>query len=179
MLHTHLENFESAAPIVAVALTAEPAKPTPQQFGLFETALRDPAQLSETLARLTGLLGAERVGTPVLEETYRPDAFRLVPFTWQLPEKEAVDAPMPAFALRRYRSAGAASVLLEGNKPAHLRSAKATGEVVQQAGPFVASGDWWDRDAWARREWDVELENGSVCRCHQHEQGWAVDGIYD
>ena len=64
MLHTHLENFKSDFPIIAVALKAEPTKPSYQQFNLFETALRDPARLSETLARLTGLLGADRVGTP-------------------------------------------------------------------------------------------------------------------
>src|SRR6266550_1630193 len=58
MLQTHLENFKSEHPIVAVALDAQPVKPTAQQFRLFETALRDPNQLSETLARLTGLLGA-------------------------------------------------------------------------------------------------------------------------
>ena len=75
MLHTHLENFTSASPILAVALKAEATKPSFEQFHLFETALRDPARLTETLARLTGLLGAERVGTPVVEETHRPDAF--------------------------------------------------------------------------------------------------------
>ncbi|PYL10127.1 MAG: hypothetical protein DME34_01130 [Verrucomicrobia bacterium] len=52
MLHTHLENFKSEQPIVAVALTAEPIRPVSQQFGLFETALRNPHQLYETLARL-------------------------------------------------------------------------------------------------------------------------------
>ena len=48
MLHTHLENFISAFPIIAVALKAEPTKPSYQQFNLFETALRDPTRLSET-----------------------------------------------------------------------------------------------------------------------------------
>jgi len=84
MLHTHLENFTSVAPILAVALKAEATKPAFQHFHLFETALRDPARLSETLARLTGLLGADRVGSPVLEDTHRPDAFRMEPFSWQL-----------------------------------------------------------------------------------------------
>src|ERR1700731_3241292 len=83
MLHTHLENFRSEHPIVAVSLDAQPIKPASQQFGLFETVLRNPGQLYETLARLTGLLGADRVGTPVLEETHRPDAFRMEPFAWR------------------------------------------------------------------------------------------------
>src|SRR5947209_3728356 len=86
MLHTHLENFTSKSPIVAVALKAETTKPSFEQFQLFETALRDSARLTETLARLAGLIGADRVGTPVLEETHRPDAFRMEPFAWRIPE---------------------------------------------------------------------------------------------
>src|SRR5438128_2706921 len=54
MLHTHLENFKSEHPIVAVSLDAQPIKPASQQFGLFETVLRNPGQLYETLARLPG-----------------------------------------------------------------------------------------------------------------------------
>src|SRR5437764_7327854 len=84
MLHTHLENFKSDHPIVAVALSAQPIRPVSQQFGLFETALRNPQQLYETLARLSALLGADHVGTPVLEETHRPDAFRMEAFVWNL-----------------------------------------------------------------------------------------------
>ena len=98
MLHTHLENFTSKSPITAVALKAKTTKPSFEQFHLFETALRDPARLTETLARLAGLLGSERVGTPVLEETHRPDAFRMEPFSWQLPETKAELPSLPTSA---------------------------------------------------------------------------------
>src|SRR5947199_2007793 len=84
MLQTHLENFKSEHPIVAVALSAQPIRSASQQFGLFETALRNPQQLYETLARLSALLGSERVGIPIKEETHRPDAFRMEPFSWTL-----------------------------------------------------------------------------------------------
>src|SRR5437762_1927600 len=126
MLQTHLENFKSEYPIVAVALSAQPIKPAREQFGLFETTLLNPHQLSETLARLSALLGADRVGTPVLEETHRPDAFRMEPFAWEV---GAIDLNRPqrtAFlklALRRFRPAASASVLVDGDTPAHLRSA--------------------------------------------------------
>src|SRR3989449_5369044 len=117
MLHTHLENFTSEYPIVAVALSAQPIKPAREQFGLFETTLRNPHQLSETLARLSALLGADQVGTPMLEETHRPDAFRMEPFAWEV---GAIDLNRPqrtAFlklALRRFRPAVSASVLVDG-----------------------------------------------------------------
>src|ERR1700731_2506339 len=84
MLQTHLENFKSEHPIVAVALTAQPIRPASQQFGLFETWLRNPPQLYETLDPLSELPGSDPVGTPILEETPRPDAFRMEPFSWNL-----------------------------------------------------------------------------------------------
>jgi protein ImuB len=189
MLHTHLENFTSEQPIIAVSLEAKPIKPARQQFGLFETALRDPHQLYETLARLIALLGTDRVGTPVLEETYRPDAFHLEPFAWQV---GAIDLNRPTPlqpALRRLRTNVSASVLLNENKPAHIRSARIEGEVSAHKGPYATSGNWWDETNWSRIEWDVQLENGVVARCHQSppsqsygvagESGWAIDGIYD
>jgi len=180
MLHTHLENFTSKSPIIAVALKAETTKPSFEQFHLFETALRDPARLTETLARLTGLLGSERVGTPVLEETHRPDACRMEPFSWQLAETKTDELPpLPATALRRFRAALPASVLLAKNQPVYFRSAKVEGAVRAGKGPFRASGNWWDENAWDRAEWDVELENGAVCQCHATGGQWALDGIYD
>ena len=179
MLHTHLEDFKSEAPIVSVSLEAQPGKSPQQQFSLFETALRDPTQLAETLARLTGLLGAERVGTPVLEDTHRPDALRMEPFTWELPASGADEQRAPSFALRRFRSHVPASVLLAKEKPMHLQSSETHGPIAEQQGPYFVSGNWWDENRWARAEWDLQLANGTLCRCHQHEQGWAVDGIYD
>ncbi len=167
MLHTHLENFTSDAPIVAVSLTAEAARPTQQQGNLFETALRDPTQLSETLARLSGLLGMERVGTPVSEDTHRPDAFRMEPFVWRLEEGTPKLPRLPSCALRRFRSA-----------PSPFSGAAAK-SATDQAGPFLASGHWWDAKAWSRAEWDLQLADGTLCRAHQQPEGWAMDGIYD
>lgn len=179
MLQTHLENFKSEHPIIAVSLEAEPAKPFPHQFGLFEASLRNPNQLYETLARLTALLGNDRVGTPILEETHRPDAFRLDPFRWELPESSPPGEQGGGAALRRFRPNRPVLVLLETGRPVHLRSPEFNGAVAANGGPYLASGNWWDDKQWGRQEWDAELENGVLCRFHANEHAWEIDGIYD
>ena len=179
MLQTHLDGFTSDAAIIGVSLRAEPAAAAEQQFGLFETALRNPAQLAETLARLTALVGSDHVGTPRLEETHRPDAFQMEPFRWELSNSVPVEQPLPSMALRRFRSNAAAVVFVDDNKPAHLRSAQINGRIQETNGPFTSSGNWWDEKKWRRAEWDVQLENGALCRCHFDGEQWRVDGIYD
>jgi protein ImuB len=186
MLQTHLENFRSKHPIVAVALSAEPVKPAGEQFGLFETTLRNPHQLAETLARLTALLGSNRIGTPVLEETHRPDAFRMQPFSWTVVSAVARGETTPALrpahataALRRFRPAASASVLHDENTPAHIRSVEISGKVIEQRGPYFLSGNWWDEKSWARAEWDLQLQNGELVRAHERDGAWRLDGIYD
>lgn len=166
LLQTHLEDFRAEHPIVAVALTLLPARPVRQQFDLFETPLRDPSRLHETLTRLTGLLGAERVGTPVREDSHRPDAFHLEPFSWQMPEPpHESEQPICGPALRRFR----------------LPRAQPNDAVVRERqGPYLSSGDWWDRQSWARTEWDVQLADGAVCRVREDATtGRGVEGIYD
>ena len=194
MLQTHLENFRSKHPIVAVALSAELIKPTGEQFGLFETTLRNPHQLSETLARLSALLGSDRVGTPVLEETHRTDAFRMHPFSWQLKDNGERSSTTPGSkrearrssplhilcsALRRFRPAVCASVLQDEDIPAHVRNAGMSGKIIEQRGPYLLSGNWWDEKAWWRAEWDLQLQNGELVRAYERDGVWKLDGIYD
>jgi len=186
MLQTHLENFRSKHPIVAVALSAEPIKPAGEQFGLFETTLRNPHQLSETLARLTALLGNDRIGTPVLEETHRPDAFRMQPFSWAVVSAvssgetpRALRTAHATTALRRFRPALSTSVLQDEDTPAHIRSAEMSGKIIAQRGPYLLSGNWWDEKSWRRAEWDLQLENGELVRAHERDGVWKIDGVYD
>ncbi len=163
LFQAHLENFRAEHPIVAVRLEAQPAQPVRQQFQLFETPLRDSSRLHETLTRLTGLLGKERVGTPVRDDSHRPDAFRVEPFAWELPSPND-SSLLRGPALRRLRA-----------EFLHRLDA----DVVARQGPYLASGDWWDEKKWQRAEWDLEFEDGLICRCQERGDGWNLEGIYD
>jgi protein ImuB len=77
VVHTHLEDFSASSPITALRLSATPALPPSQQFGLFETALRNPNGFYETLARLGALLGTDSAGCPVPVDTHQPDRFEI------------------------------------------------------------------------------------------------------
>jgi protein ImuB len=166
LLQTDLETFRARHPIVAASLEAQPAQPAKQQFRFFETPLRDPARLHETLNRLTALLGRERVGRAVRDDSYRDDAFHLEPFVWELPESpnDVPNEPMIGPALRRLR---------QQPLPATEKAARG------RQGPYLTSGDWWDEKPWQRIEWDLELDSGIICRAQKSSAGWRLEAIYD
>jgi protein ImuB len=179
MLQTHLESVRADSPIVMVGLTAEPTRPPQKQLGLFEAALRDPQQFQETLARLSALLGADRVGTPVIEDSHQADAFKLVPPDFEnAPVTPVRLNPLAPAPLRRFRPSLAAEVE-SGPVPVSLRCSVANGKVRLALGPWRASGRWWEPGAWERDEWDVALRDHSVLRLVKQAAGWTVEGVLD
>ena len=75
-----LESNSPPAAIDRVTVAADVVEGRVLQFSLLQRAL--PAErLSTLLARLSALMGSDRVGAPTLVETYRPGAFAMVQFT--------------------------------------------------------------------------------------------------
>lgn len=178
MLMTHLENFRSGHPIQSLHLEAQPCRAVKEQLGLFETSLRDPNQFHQTLAQVSALLGAERVGSPVNENTFRADAFTLrVPLFRALPGGEAPEAR--GLSLRRFRPPRAAQVFTMNGRPVSLSLAEFTAPLGEASGPWMTSGEWWDAQAWAREEWDIEAADGNLYRVFQQGERWYLEGIYD
>ena len=180
MLSTHLENVETESPITAVSVRIKPVSPQLRQQGLFETALKNPQQFSATLARLVGVVGTGRVGTPRLLNSHRSDSFHLEPMPAVLPEVEE-DPPTVAYGLplRRLRPPVPAQLELEKGRPRFISSRFVRGRIEKELGPWRSSGDWWENGGWAREEWDVELKGGGLYRLVREEGKWFVEGMYD
>ncbi|MES2694050.1 MAG: DNA polymerase Y family protein [Verrucomicrobiota bacterium] len=179
-LHTHLESLTTAASIRALALALTPARPLVRQQGLFETGLRDPHGFGETLARLSALVGPERVGTPQPEDTHRPDAFKLVPPSPVIPSPapDPVHPPL-GLVLHRFRPPLPVQVNeLEGS--AYIWSHLIRGEISGRSTPYPTSGDWWQADrAWSRTEWDITLAEGGFYRLLRVGPDYFIEGEYD
>ncbi len=182
VLHTHLEQLHTDAAIKVVQLRIEPTRPPHRQQGLFETELRDPHGFAETLARLVAVVGSDRVGTPYVQDTHRPDAVVMeAPPAVVPPLNQPAVLPPVGLPLRRFRPPVPARVELQNDHyPASVWSAHVSGMVDTLRGPWRSSGDWWETGReWEREEWDVELSGGGLYRIVQMEGRWFLEGEYD
>ena len=173
--------MHTAAAICAVQLRALPARPLVRQQGLFETGLRDPHGFAATLARAAALAGSDRVGTPRLGDTHRPDAVTLVPPAAVIPPEEPPAVhPASGLPLRRFRPPLAARLELTKGQPTYLWTECFHGAIAGVRGPWRGSGDWWQSDhAWQRTDYDIALAGGGLYRLLRTGEAWFVEGEYD
>ncbi len=175
-----LEAKPPEAAIVAVQVTLESAEPRVTQGGLFQPAAPEPEKLQTLLARLRAMAGTDRVGTPEILDTHRPDSYRLRPCAFEPVERITSQTRPLRLALRYFRPPLAARVLLQNSIPRRLVSERISGAVIQSAGPWRSSGEWWADTAWERDEWDVVLEDRAVYRIYlTRVNQWFLDGSYD
>jgi protein ImuB len=191
LLQLDLNAHPPGAPIIKIHLAAEPARPRPGQAGLFLPSSPEPEKLELTLARIAALVGENKVGAMELLDTHHPEGFRLRRFTaarekTATPEEEK-EEHSAVTALRRFRPPLRAAVTLDDGQPTQVVCAKTKliqGSVLWKAGPWRSSGDWWEREAWSRDEWDVALQNANSIALYRlvHdllEGAWFVEGTYD
>jgi protein ImuB len=178
LLQLDLAENPPAAPVLYIRLEMNPVKPQAAQNGLFLPAAPEPVKLELTLARIKAIVGADRVGSPELIDTHRPDTFRMVP-VGQARLAHNKPPTLSYCALRYFRPPRVARVSLDSGKPDYVSAEGVRGKVVELAGPWRTSGDWWTTDPWQRDEWDVALSDGALYRLSCGPNGWFVEGSYD
>jgi protein ImuB len=179
LMQLDLDAHPPAAPVLHLWMGVTPVKPQAAQNGLFIPVAPEPVKLELTIARIQAIVGEGRVGTPSLTNTYRPDAFRLEKMTTALLTKHARNAPIPFLSLRLFRPPRHAQVVLDSGQPNFVSAGGIRGKVLEFAGPWRTSGDWWTIDPWQRDEWDIALSNGALYRLYCSPNGWYVEGSYD
>jgi protein ImuB len=187
------------AAVRAISISCEPVKPRVLQNGLFVPLAPEPDKLELTLARLAKLVGEENIGSPTLLDTHRPDAFSMKRFSLPINadgrkrrrskiSKFKIQTPKSALGFRIFRPPLRAIVQADQGWPTQIsawgKQRSVYGKVVDVAGPWRTTGDWWREDRWARDEWDVRIDHQGqqfLYRIYRDlkTETWFVEGNYD
>jgi len=183
-----LERDPPNAAVERLCVVATPGRVEAAQLDLFAPPLPAPAELAVTLARLEAMCGPENVGMPVVEDSHRPEAVHLAPFS----TKPGAPDPVPASASEEGRPALLALRALRPPWPVRVREQEGmpvrvelqhAERVLQRAGPWRLFGEWWGDRCFARDYFDVELSDGGLYRLYHNldpsQDAWYIDGIYD
>jgi protein ImuB len=161
LLHLDLQSHPPPTAILAITVTADPGATSKVQLGLFSPQLPEPARLDVTLARIRAVVGETRVGRAVLEDTHRPDSFRLEPFSIPTTQTATTIATLPKpqsqtrTASRRLRPPEPITVTLNQRRPTSFVFRNQRYTVERAWGPWFFSGNWWGVECWSIEKWDL------------------------
>jgi len=179
LLVLDLEAHPPRDAIEKIRIRAEPTRARIEQLSLLDASQPSPERLAETLARLGEWVSGGRAGSAALLDTHRPGAFAMGSFA---PGRVRVKSGRlgARLALRAFRPPRPAHVEVRAGAPAFVAASGVRGAVIESAGPWHASGDWWD-GGWSREEWEVALREGGLFRIFQDRMRgvWYVEGELD
>jgi protein ImuB len=189
LLQLEIAAHPPQAAVMQIAISAEAGQTSKVQLGLFTPQTPEPSRLDVTIARLKAIAGEDRVGSPVLENTNRPDNFHLEIFApVDSPAAATQGGTQPRAALRRMRPPLPVRVSVRAAKPVSFRAGRCDYAVSTAYGPWRTSGCWWTTDPWDAEEWDVlaDRHDGSgsapvaclLVHDRVHNQ-WRLEAFYD
>ena len=192
LVRLKLQGDPPKSSIQKIVIAAEPAKPRATQNRLFLPAAPDPEKLELTMARLANLVGEENIGSPQLEDSHRPDAFRMDRYAPAREEakttrhgakrattKRAEASEKTMIGFRMFRPPLPAQVQLRQKRPLRVWMRGTRGEVVAASGPWRISGDWWRESTWDQEEWDLEIRfDAAQEQVNSLNSGGPQPGLY-
>jgi protein ImuB len=177
LLQMDLEAHPPQAATMALSLILKPVHPRTIQSGIFLPITPAPDKLELTLARIRSIVGEANVGIPELLNTHHPHPFQLVTHPSSAPSPQP---PAPRQAFRYFRPPLQAKIELQNHRPTRIASPGVNGKILNAAGPWRTSGDWWTNQPWNRDEWDITLSNSTLYRIYREPTNhWFIEGSYD
>lgn len=184
LLQLEIAAHPPPAAVTALTLSAEAGQSSLVQLGLFAPQTPEPSRLDVTLARLKAIVGEDRVGSPVLEDTHRAGSFRMEGFAVNVNAPASAAQP-PRMALRRLRPPASVRVVLRATTPIAFSDRENRFEISAAYGPWCSSGCWWSGDSWNTEEWDVlAVQNDGapvacLLTCDRARNTWQLEAFYD
>lgn len=178
VLRAKMEGMTFDAPVTGLRMQAMFLEECGTPAALFGQNDPDPQTLAVALARLEAATGSmpQRARTrpaALLESRFGYEEFMVADACRAGPLRSAAPAVqlVPQLKLLRVKEI---DVTLRGNAPARVEHRR----VLACAGPWRVD-DGWFAEHTARDEYDVQLEDGALCRIYRQGERWYLRGAYD
>jgi protein ImuB len=184
LLRLSVEGQPPPAGVRAVRLAAVPTREVLEQMPLFGPRGASPTQLAAAVARLSALVGPERVGRPIPPDRWDPFALACGKFAPPPPPQVAVPATIGmSLAARALRPPRTAEVRCDDSGAPFLVIGEGAlgGRVVASAGPWRTVAEWWTEAPLAVDAYDLELAGGLLIRAARElaTGSWRIEAVYD
>jgi len=184
LLRLSVEGRPPPAGVRAVRLSAVVTREVLEQMPLFGPRGASPTQLATAVARLSALVGPERVGRPQAPDRWMPFAAGCGKFAPPPPPRIPVLAPLEiSLAARALRPPRTAEVRCDDSGVPLLVIGEGAlgGRVVASAGPWRTVAEWWTDAPIALDAYDLELSGGLLVRAAREltTGTWRIEAVYD
>jgi protein ImuB len=190
LIHLDLQAHPPSAGILGLHVSAQTGSNSKVQMGLFSPQAPEPMRLDVTLARIRSIVGEGAVGQAVLKDTYRPDAFRMEPFTVvsatsREKKSRQAEGGLQRIAMRQLRPAEMVTVTVYDRRPQTFYFRDKRYSVERAYGPWSSAGEWWNPTLWSVEQWDLvarALDGSCICCCLTQDTAqdrWQVEALYD
>ena len=184
LLHLDLQAHPPAAAVLRVSVTAEPGERGKVQLGLWSPQLPEATRLDVTLARIAALVGEDRVGSAVLQDTHRQQSFCMKRFSVLTGSGPDEAKTRNSVALRRCRPPVVLAMRCEAGTLKAFPLHGVLYAVERAYGPWRRSGDWWASQVWSCEEWDVAAASPKhtlLCLISHDllRRQWQLEAVYD
>jgi len=184
LLRLSVESRPPPLGVRAVRLSALPTREALEQMALFGPRGASPTQLAAAVARLSALVGPDRVGRPVPADRWQP--FALGTGKFAPPPRPPFVFPAPSelsLAPRALRPPRTAEVRCDDRGAPLLVIGEGAlgGRVVASAGPWRTVAEWWTESPVALDSYDLELAGGLLIRASKElaTESWRIEAVYD
>jgi protein ImuB len=185
LIHLDLQAHPPPAAIQVLTLNAQAGSTSKVQLGLFSPQTPEPMRLDVTLARIRKIVGEGNAGHAVLEDTHRPDAFRVEPFTVSSSPASGMKPGAQRLAMRQLRPPESVIVNVRNHQPESFVFREKRYIVERVYGPWSSAGDWWKPTLWSLEQWDLVARGhdaSRLCCCLTRDlmqERWQVEALYD
>ncbi|HYS08045.1 MAG TPA: DNA polymerase Y family protein [Myxococcales bacterium] len=188
LLRLAVESRPPPAGVRAVRLSAVATREVLEQMALFGPRGASPTQLATAVARLSALVGPDRVGRPEAPDRWAPFAAECRKFAPPRAGAGGLPAagPVPvevSLAARALRPPRTADVRCDdaGNPLLVIGEGALGGRVVASAGPWRTVAEWWTEEPLALDAYDLELAGGLLIRAARElaTGTWRIEAVYD